>query len=748
MANKIKILVFTIIALSISAFCVSAEESAITYYNSGYTNGGLSAATLDGEECLKFTPNGSSTSYVTASINTNPNEIVADKTILSFDINAAQTHQYSYLQLLGKGADNPRINMAGVLVSKDGKLGYRTAPTWEGTREFPNGNDAYSGYVLTDMEVGQWYHIDIIFDNTTGTASYYLDGEPWGSGNTFPKGTAFNQMYITARGGEGYNDSPTGQEAIYYDNIMGASIYGNEMVAYAADINTEEQAINLIFSESPQEEDLYNIKIVNTVSNDELVIETINKNNNLVTINYSGETEALTEYAVIVPEGIVGLFGITEENVLYFHTKAGGDETIETVWDYTENDLSFGTGMYLYEKTLDDGHGDVLVMASASTNGITVPSPTIDFPKEDISYISFDLQPKSTAYPIGINVCDENGNPWGIAFNLNGLLLIGEGWLGADFIRLSPADVDRWASWANAGSFNADDWVNVKIVNNQKNKEISYYVNNELLRTAPTTLAHFGSMRIVQYNNEKNVPQGEEMLYIDNVKVGYYTQELKVKNARFISSAGKEFGPFANISRDLNKVAINFQTEVAEESLNENTVKLFYGGAPVEYTALDFDGYTYTIQPKTIPGPGDAVTVEVIGAYNANNKPVTDYKTVCFADSEDGSLMISGFELVDTDGEVTEDETGARYVKAGIYNTTDETKEIIVTLTGYNDEKMTYFDFRKYTLNSGDAVILDESGYNEILEITGIEDYSEVQAVVLNGGEMHHPMIAPIELGN
>ena len=153
MANKIKILIFTIIALSISAFCVSAEDSAITYYNSGYTDSGLSASVLDGEECLKFTPNGSSASYVTASINTNPDEVAADKIILSFDINSAQTHQYSYLQLLGKHADNPRLNMAGVLVSKDGKLGYRTAPAWEGTKEFPNGNDAYSGYVLADMEV-------------------------------------------------------------------------------------------------------------------------------------------------------------------------------------------------------------------------------------------------------------------------------------------------------------------------------------------------------------------------------------------------------------------------------------------------------------------------------------------------------------------------------------------------------------------------------------------------------------------
>jgi len=270
-------------------------------------------------------------------------------------------------------------------------------------------------------------------------------------------------------------------------------------------------------------------------------------------------------------------------------------EELNTLWDYTEKDLSFGTGTHLYEKKLDDTHGDVLVMASASTNATTILTPTIQLPVADISYISFDFMPKSAEYPIGIDLLGINSKPCGICFNINGLLLMGQGWIG-NLVATTEADINKWQSHTKYGAFNANEWVNIKIVNDQKEKEISFYVDGVLFKTESTALDHFKSMRIVQYNAQKNVQKGTEMLYIDNVKIGTASDKEKWSFANGLVMEG--FGLCDSDGKMIDDVQSDVYAKTKLSNTSENPMKLLvlvtgYKDGMIE--SADFGSYSIDI---------------------------------------------------------------------------------------------------------------------------------------------------------
>ncbi len=766
MTNKLKILFLTLVALIIMVLSVNAKDYGISYFNGGYADGGLTLIKPDGEECLKFTPSSTST-YNTAKINVNPNARIAEKTILSFDVCPVQTHQYMFIQILGKG----HITVAELIFSQDGKMAYRSSPAWESTHKFPDGNDKYAGYNIVDIAPNNWYHINIIFDSTNGTTTYFLDGEIWGTGGKYDKSVPLDGPYITGRGGAGYNDEPTGNEAFYFDNITCYLLDKETMDASLTNVDYETKTVNLVLSEPVSDGDkIDEIWIKNTTDGENIIIENIECENKNIKIKYSGELESSTEYAVNFPSGIEGKFGgVSKEKIFYFQTpvgEGGGDPVFTNALNDTfDDELSTFSWQPQWCPNLvytnEDGRGKVIGIKYANKPAGTETNINFSGFEEyfsddsDIKQLSFDIKAaylrnlsislvsSSWEYPLSLYT-SEKGWFWGadqVPAQSGGVLNTN--------IFPSTRETLEGSGYTGFADMNSNVWYNITFEYDSENEQMRVYVDNVLLKEVPCSVAMFGRInRLLIRNCSTENNNSINILYIDNfiIRNGSVPRDNKVKGTRFVTSDGKIIGPLDEVSRDLCKVEISFYNEIDENTLTEENVKLFYGDTEVEYSVLDFDGYTYIIKPLTLPMAGQAIKVRVSGVVDVKNQPVTEYATMCYADSAEGELKIYNFDIVNLSGEAFDDKSNEGYVTAEIFNTSDETKRIIVSLTGYDREEMIHFDYRMFTLSPGDAITFDESGTYEKLEITGIEKYTEIQANVLNGSELHYPIIEPKEI--
>lgn len=766
MEKKLKLLILALTSILMMSFSVNAKDYGLGYYNGGYSDSDLTVTEVDGKECLKFTPSSTST-YKTAFLSVNPDSVIPEKTILSFDVSPAQTHQYMFIQILG----SENTSIGELIFSQDGKMAYRTTPSWESIHTFPDGNDAYSGYNIVDITSGEWYHIDIVFDYSNGTTAYFLDGETWGSGGKFDKTKYLYGFYVTGKGGEGYNDAYTGAEAFYFDDITCYLLDKNTIDASMGKIDYTAKTIDVILSELPRSAiESGKVKLINTVSGDNADIKSIEQKNNIITITYKDDLMESTEYAVELSEGIKGKFGgISKKKILYFQTPDGGTASdpvftnaVEDDFDDEQSTFSWKPGWSPDVEYVDEaGRGKVLGIKFA--NKAAAVETNINFSgidkyfnsDSDVKYLSFDLKAASLrnlsislvtsgwSYPLSLYT-SEKGWFWGSTWT--------PAQSGGDLHSIVfPATKAQMEEWGYRGfaDMNKDTWYNIKFSFDSENEKLGVYVNNVLLQEISYTQTAFNSIdRVLIRNCSAETNNTVNVLYIDNVIIanGTIVRNNKVKNIRFVNSEGTTFGPYDDISRDLNKVILNFYDEIDKTTLTTDTVKIFYNESPVGYTPIASDGYSYTLMPNALPGKGEKIKVEVSGVYNVKKQQVPDYATICFADTEEGILKIVGFQLVDSDGKVTEDKDGTRYAKVSIYNTQEAERKVIVSLTGYSDKKMTYLDFKEYSLKSGNVVILDESVNNETLKIASVENYTNVQTVVLDGGNKHYPISEPKEI--
>lgn len=756
--------IFTFLAVQTLGVCTAwAGNSHYNYYNAGDsflnvvqgTSGALSLVETDGEKFLEHKVDGVSSEYSWGDIFVNPDKIYADKYTLSFDVSAGQSNQYSYLQIHSASSSDSgnSYTMADLFFSCDGKIGYKTNPDWEGIHSFPDGNDAYSGYNLADINADEWYHIDIVMNSKTGNSAYYLNGKEWGDGAVFTPGYILHDMHITARGAGDYNTAPTGDECFRYDNIVSFSMNESQLCYVMGGVDEIEKSVDIVFSEEPQNSMLNEIEIKSTGSDKEVNIVDRKIHNNTLTLAYSGELESAMEYSVKIPKGIKGIAnGVSNEEILYFVTEAGNNEIDWTVYDYTDKSVTFGSDdRYHYVKDVGGVHGNVLALASASLTDIQVSMADVDIPQEENVTISFDVMPLYNNHAIGINLISPENAALGIAFNLNSKLLMGCGWIGEDFIRLSISDIDRWQADKNAGDFNANEWVNIKIENNAKTHTSKFYVNDTYFNSfvSPDNFTYMKDLRIVQYNTTTNVPVGTEQLYIDNIKVGYEKQEDNVKNIRFYDSDGNATGPHGVCGRDISGITINFYSEPDETTLTKDNVKLYYGEKEIDYISAGCDGISYSIIPKELPQKNDKITVRVSNVETTAGGVISEYSTRVKASDEEGSLSIAEFEFKDDFGNSLSDLTAlSAYVNSAIYNTSNKSENIIVSVMGYKGERMAYINCIDFDIQPGEVRIFDYSGENSVLNADFIHGCDTVEASILKCDGNRFPLIEKIVLTN
>ncbi len=768
--KKFLFLMLSLICITAGAVHAADEESKILYYNDGYSDLNSTQTTLDGELCLKHKVDSSSTNYVATAGVLNPEGIKADKTIFSFDINAGQTNQYVFAELHGSDGTNS-AQIASFFVSMDGKIGYKTVNGWEGTAEFPNGNDAYSGYILKDIEPNKWYHIDMIFNHEDGSITYYFDGSVWGTGHTFTKKYYVSLLNMASRGGEGYVTNPTGNEVFYLDNIMLASVYGDEMIANVGAVDLKKKTVNITFSEIPSETALSDIKIINTVTENQVAITDISRKNNIVTLSFSEDLDTLTEYAIEIPAGITGVQGKTKHQLSYFVTESGqADENIV----YTtalEDDYDDATAIYQWNPSYspepefvdEAGRGKVLGIkfavkqANIETN-ILLSGLDSYFQDKDISTLSFDLKESQLrnhsfslvtsgwAYPITL-FTSEKGWFWGTdseAPTQNG------GNLPLLFPSTKAELVNDWGYPASQfADMQTDKWYNVKFELDRKNGKVRVYIDNTKLYEANCSKSTQNAISMLLVRNcSAEISAAQNVLFIDNftIKNGEPERENKIKNTRFITSDGRVTGPFGKITRDLQRIDVEFYNAPKVSSITADSVKLFYGSEQVAYTVGGLSGNVLSVIPSKLPNSGDKVKLVVSGVLAQAGGTVSDHSASVTAEGANGGLSIAPFMTVKTDGTEATAVSGDVYAKTSVFNTGSNTENVIVSIMGYNGDKMVAIDFEEIELNSGDVAVFDETGSNNTLKVLDDGTITDVMLVVLKGGDTRYSILAPVSI--
>ena len=772
MKNRFKVIAIFILISMMSAFVsVSADTghiSGLKLFHDGASKTGDGNVTMtptvyDGEKCLEFAVDGRNTNVMATTISS-PSRPVCEKTILSFDTMAAQTTQYQFTQIIGDN-NGKNLTIGEFFFSADGKMGYRTTPGWYGAPiTFPDGTDAYSGYNLTDYCAGVWYHIDIVFDYAAGEISYYINGNRFGGGGSCSKTAPFSTFFVTAYGGGDYNlsdEQTLGNEKFYYDNIAVFDSNADEVCAEAIGVDETEKGIKVLFSE-PIKTSLSAAQIINTET-EGVLSSSVNTKNNIATFKYSGELADGTEYLIKLPEKIESKFDGSANNILLrFQTTQNFDtETASIVYSTTlDNTFDDETSTFDWTQqwsptptfTEEDGRGKVLnvgcnTVKPAATATDSRLTGVNNYITGVIDEISFDFK---TNVPLNLSFTPAiSGN---VTYPYS-FFISEKGWAtGSDTApSQSTAFFDKTAEQIQtdggiAAVFASGIWYNVKMVIDKTENSIEFIVDGNSVGKKKGIDADF--IKGIDYILIKNVSSTfnrDCRYFVDNILIrnGVYVTEPKVKNAR-ITTASNTYGPIEDVDRALREIAINFYTEMDSQTLNSDTVSMYYGNEKINLKEINYSNKTLEIIPEKVPNAGDKIRVLVSGARDINGLTVRDYTTSFGVLSNEGGFEVSKFAFKDESGTDVTQKGGTLYADGALYNMTGEKRGALVSVVGYNNNKMTFIGCRIIELNSGELVTLGQNG-DVTLGIENSERYDSIQISVDNLKDVRYPLIAPIE---
>ena len=170
----------------------------------------------------------------------------------------------------------------------------------------------------------------------------------------------------------------------------------------------------------------------------------------------------------------------------------------------------------------------------------------------------------------------------------------------------------------------------------------------------------------------------------------------------------------------------------------------YVGSEKINLKEINYSDKTLRIIPEKVPNAGDKIRVLVSGARDINGLTVRDYTTSFGVLSNEGGFEVSKFAFKDESGTVVTQKGGTLYADGALYNMTGEKRGALVSVVGYNNNKMTFIGCRIIELNSGEFVTLGQNG-DVTLGIENSERYDSIQISVDNLKDVRYPLIAPID---
>lgn len=640
----------------------------------------------------------------------------SDIVTVSLDVKVTQPDSFGMEFTAPKNLDTPKdLNNktgCGMVRIANGKIFFRSNGLW-----IAPGQEEQSGITSYDFEQDQWHRLKLKYKRKTGETQWYLDDEYMGMSNLASTGYPINCVSL-------YGDSSVnGKCQVANVSVMGINIGELGVVMLTPDF--ENKILRFEFSEDLSDKSVLEQAVLRKANTTDGVSEiplTLNKGSqNEAEFTYTDNLEAGSEYVLILPSNLTGESeSILTQDIFYFTTETSVEETALTDVNYNNGDTSgcwipaIPASCPILVDTGDD-HEKALNVPAMNTGAFQYIWQDIIIPEGNTSAISFDILPMKSDMTMGIEIrAKENVNPITVVFGKGGYILLMSGWTNAGWLNLGKHPFTGSNAWANSNwiaDYNTEDWINFRLQFDKISREAQIYVDNTLVKTLKGTQIsnkyEFGAVAF-RTPSSPNANTGEQLMLLDNVKTLEYIKKPTVGSVRFNDVEGNGTGVFDTMSRLLESVEVTFTSEMDEQTLDESTVQLLYNDIPIKYEAVyDDKAYTYKITPLKLPGAGDEVKIHVSGAMDNLGEEAKEFTSYAMTDNLSDMFNVKEFRLISSTGQSTEELGDDIYVKTAIYNTTDEPKNLIVSLASYADNAIMGFDFKKIRLNANSMFVAD-----------------------------------------
>lgn len=543
---------------------------------------------------------------------------------------------------------------------------------------------------------------------------------------------------ITVSGDSAYKDIK-GYEATI-SSVIGTN--DGELGVELAEHNSDDRTITVAYTEKiPSDLNGAVLKKTDVLGGESEIPLTVKSRGAFETVfAYEDELEKAKEYALILPDDMIGINGEkTTSTYLYFTNPSQDIMTCIKNSDYTSfdtnTDVKIGKGTMWRDRSLHKANYpdayEIFSWQGSYGGGAQYWFGTCNWGDTDndaiptgngVSEISFDIIPKKQNMSYGFSLSHTRrnnnirNNGLEIAFDESGNIIADCGVVSYGWSTLYSEE------WENSvvGKYEVDTPINIKYVIDKPNKKVYLYLNNELKKTIDETSSNASRLYMTEnsyltfyemFGHEgKNIYEDRETLFlIDNVRLDVMKTVGNQPTVRFFGMDGKEKGAYDTISRKIDKVTVNFGKEINPDDIDKSVISLLYNGEAVEYdnsdTEYDKDNNIYTIYPHNLPPKGSKVELECVGAVDAEGNEIENFKVYATADEYE-NITADKVHAVNESGEIVKSLDGELYANAVTANALDEDKSVIVSISGYKDGSLKKLSYVNKTVHSGEKWVI------------------------------------------
>ena len=663
-------------------------------------------------------------------------QIYADVVNISIDVKKNENLCYMFTLSAPSEPTDPYstvtwINLAGFTLTPTGEIRANIDGQWLNTET--EGQEI--GKLAADK---QWHNITIKYRNTNKTAAIYLDGVKLTTCDYMQRvntlGADAPQCNMVTVSGDSKDKGINGLE-YKLKSVTGSN--EGEMTAVLSELNEENCELTVDFSERPKGSIrgayLQNVNIEAEESPVALTQKSVTGTS--VTFGYSGSLSKFQKYALVLPDDINGSDnGILSNRYIYFTSCGGIEEDVRKFSDYT-NYVNTVDVTFQQARIVDDAtYGKSLEMvkvndgqASYDTwnwNGQGATSAPTGDGKSSVSFDAKALRSDlHMAYELAMPGDSLTNEDFNIIWDTNGNLLANVGF-PSDGWTTNHGDEFGFKGTI-VGTYKADEWINFRmdIDKTVSPYKVSLYINNKFINTYTNAnwtnkgTETFSRFRELKYwvNSANTDPmhnttigsQGDALMQFDNFKASIYKELQEPLTAEFEDVNGNISGPYAQISRRLKSVSLNFDRQMSETSVNSGSVKLWYNGTEVEYNTEDahYDRVkmAYIITPTELPGADAEVKITCEGAVDANGKVLDSFACAVTAGNQEG-FSVDTLGMINEDGKKAEAVSGNLYADSMATNLSNKDREIKISIMGYKDGVMTAYDTDIIQVLAGESI--------------------------------------------
>ena len=663
-------------------------------------------------------------------------QIYADVVNISIDVKKNENLCYMFTLSAPSEPTDPYstvtwINLAGFTLTPTGEIRANIDGQWLNTET--EGQEI--GKLAADK---QWHNITIKYRNTNKTAAIYLDGVKLTTCDYMQRvntlGAAAPQCNMVTVSGDSKDKGINGLE-YKLKSVTGSN--EGEMTAVLSELNEENCELTVDFSERPKGSIrgayLQNVNIEAEESPVALTQKSVTGTS--VTFGYSGSLSKFQKYALVLPDDINGSDnGILSNRYIYFTSCGGIEEDVRKFSDYT-NYVNTVDVTFQQARIVDDAtYGKSLEMvkvndgqASYDTWNWNGQGATNAPTGDGKSSVSFDAKALRSdlhmAYELAMPGDSLTNEDFNIIWDTNGNLLANVGF-PSDGWTTNHGDEFGFKGTI-VGTYKADEWINFRmdIDKTVSPYTVSLYINNEFVKsfsnnkwTSKGTSSFSRFRELKHWVNSANTDpmhnttigsQGDALMQFDNFKASIYKELQEPLTAEFEDVNGNISGPYAQISRRLKSVSLNFDRQMSETSVNSGSVKLWYNGTEVEYNTEDahYDRVkmAYIITPTELPGADAEVKITCEGAVDANGKVLDSFACAVTAGNQEG-FSVDTLGMINEDGKKAEAVSGNLYADSMATNLSDKDREIKISIMGYKDGVMTAYDTDIIQVLAGESI--------------------------------------------